>query len=64
VVTADPDAVMARARALDATVVHELTDQADYPSRDFTVADPDGKPLDVRNLRGLDLASYAPSCLI
>jgi hypothetical protein len=55
---------MARARALDATVVHELTDQADYPSRDFTVADPDGKPLDVRNVRGLDLASYAPSCLI
>jgi uncharacterized glyoxalase superfamily protein PhnB len=42
VVTADPDAVMARARALDATVVHELTDQTDYPSRDFTVADPDG----------------------
>jgi uncharacterized glyoxalase superfamily protein PhnB len=42
VVTADPDAVMARARALDVTVVHELTDQTDYPSRDFTVADPDG----------------------
>jgi uncharacterized glyoxalase superfamily protein PhnB len=42
VVTADPDAVMARARALDATVVHDLVDQTDYPSRDFTVADPDG----------------------
>lgn len=42
VVTANPDAVMVRARALDATVVHELTDQTDYPSRDFTVADPDG----------------------
>jgi uncharacterized glyoxalase superfamily protein PhnB len=42
VVTADPDAVMARARALDAAVVHELVDQTDYPSRDFTVADPDG----------------------
>ena len=42
VVTADPDVVMARARALDATIVHELTDQTDYPSRDFTVADPDG----------------------
>jgi uncharacterized glyoxalase superfamily protein PhnB len=42
VVTADPDAVMARARALDASVVHELVDQTDYPSRDFTVADPDG----------------------
>ena len=42
VVTAHPDAVMARARALDATIVHELTDHTDYPSRDFTVADPDG----------------------
>jgi len=42
VVTADPDAVMARARTLEATVVHELTDQTDYSSRDFTVADPDG----------------------
>jgi uncharacterized glyoxalase superfamily protein PhnB len=42
VVTADPDSVMLRARALEATVVHELVDQTDYPSRDFTVADPDG----------------------
>lgn len=42
VVTADPDTVMAKARALRATVVHELADQTDYPSRDFTVADPDG----------------------
>jgi len=42
VVTADPDAVMSHARTLEATVVHELTDQTDYPSRDFTVADPDG----------------------
>lgn len=42
VVTADPDAVMARARDLGAPVVHELVDQTDYPSRDFTVADPDG----------------------
>ena len=42
VVTADPDAVMARARELDASVVHELVDHTDYPSRDFTVADPDG----------------------
>jgi uncharacterized glyoxalase superfamily protein PhnB len=42
VVTPNPDAVMARARALDAPVVHELVDQTDYPSRDFTVADPDG----------------------
>jgi uncharacterized glyoxalase superfamily protein PhnB len=42
VVTADPDAVLVRAQALGATVVHELTEQTDYPSRDFTVADPDG----------------------
>ncbi len=42
VVTVDPDVVFSRARALDATVVHELTDQTDYPSRDFTLADPDG----------------------
>ena len=42
VVTADPDRVMARAQALGAAVVHELTDQTDYPSRDFTIADPDG----------------------
>lgn len=42
VVTADPDAVMARAHGLGATVVHELRDQTDYPSRDFTIADPDG----------------------
>jgi uncharacterized glyoxalase superfamily protein PhnB len=34
--------VMALARALDAPVVHELVDQTDYPSRDFTVTDPDG----------------------
>jgi len=39
VVTATPDAVMARARALEVMVVHELVDQTDYPSRDFTVAD-------------------------
>lgn len=42
VVTADPDAVMARARDLNARLVHEMTDQTDYPSRDFTIADPDG----------------------
>jgi uncharacterized glyoxalase superfamily protein PhnB len=42
VVTADPDAVMARARAVGATVVHELVDQTDYPSRELTVADADG----------------------
>ena len=42
VVVADPDAVMSRARALGATIVHELVSQTDYESRDFTVADPDG----------------------
>ena len=42
VVTVTPDAVLARARTLEARVVHELVDQTDYPSRDFTVADPDG----------------------
>lgn len=42
VVTADPDAVLSRARALGAEIVHELVNQTDYESRDFTVADPDG----------------------
>lgn len=42
VVTSDPDAVMDRAVALGAAVIHPLTDQTDYPSRDFTIADPDG----------------------
>ena len=42
VVTADPDAVLARATAMEARIVHEIVDQTDCPSRDFTVADPDG----------------------
>lgn len=42
VVTDDPDAVASRARSLGATIVHELVDQTDYPSRELTVADPDG----------------------
>ena len=42
VVTADPDAVHTRACELGALIVHELTDQTDYPSRDFTISDPDG----------------------
>jgi uncharacterized glyoxalase superfamily protein PhnB len=33
---------MERALSVGATVVHPLVDQNDYPSRDFTVADPDG----------------------
>ena len=42
VVTVDPDAVMARALAIGASVVNELTEQTDYTSREFTIADPDG----------------------
>lgn len=42
VVCSDPDAVMVRARELGAVVVHPLLDQSDYPSRDFTIEDPDG----------------------
>jgi uncharacterized glyoxalase superfamily protein PhnB len=42
VVTSDPDAVLKRALTIGATVVHPIVDQTDYPSRDFTVADPDG----------------------
>lgn len=42
VVTTDPEAVLARVQALGAPIVHELVSQSDYPSRDFTVADPDG----------------------
>ena len=41
VVTADPDAVLERAQAIGATVVHPMVDQPNYPSRDFTVKDPD-----------------------
>lgn len=33
---------MARAQALSSAIVHPLEDQTDYPSRDFTIADPDG----------------------
>jgi uncharacterized glyoxalase superfamily protein PhnB len=42
VVSSDPDAVMERALKVGATLVHPLVDQTDYPSRDFTLADPDG----------------------
>ncbi len=42
VVTSDPDAVLERTRAIGATVVHSIVDRSDYPSRDFTVEDPDG----------------------
>ncbi len=42
VVTAEPDAVLERARTLGATLVHPIVDQTDYPPRDVTVEDPDG----------------------
>jgi uncharacterized glyoxalase superfamily protein PhnB len=42
VVTADPDAVLERVLPTGATLVHPLTDQTDYPSRDFTVSDFEG----------------------
>jgi uncharacterized glyoxalase superfamily protein PhnB len=42
VVTSDPDAVMERALTAGATIVNPLVAQTDYPSRDFTVEDPDG----------------------
>lgn len=42
VVCTDPDTVRGRAVGIGATIVHEITDQVDYPAREFTVADPDG----------------------
>ncbi len=42
VVTGDPDTVLGRAEGVAAQIVHGITDQTDYPSREFTVADPDG----------------------
>jgi len=42
VVTSDPDTVIGRALLINATVVSPIADQIDYPSRDFTVEDPDG----------------------
>jgi uncharacterized glyoxalase superfamily protein PhnB len=42
VVTDDPDVVYARALALGAEVVRPIVDQSEYPSRDFSVRDPEG----------------------
>jgi len=42
VVCADPDAVLERVLATGVEIVHPIVDHTDYPSRDFTVADPDG----------------------
>ena len=42
VVCRDPDAVWAKAQSLAARVVHPIRDITDYPSREFTIADPDG----------------------
>ena len=52
VVTSDPDAVLERALTIGATVVHPIVDQTDYPSRDFTVADPDGNHWTFATLAG------------
>jgi uncharacterized glyoxalase superfamily protein PhnB len=41
IVTDDPDAVHARAKAAGAKIVRELND-TDYGSREFTAADPEG----------------------
>lgn len=41
VVVDDPDAVYAKARDLDATLVRDMADE-DYGSRGFSVADPEG----------------------
>lgn len=41
VVVDDPDAVYARARRIDATMVRELREE-DYGSRGFSIADPEG----------------------
>ncbi|MHB1087353.1 MAG: VOC family protein [Acidimicrobiales bacterium] len=42
VVTTDIDAAMERALLIRAKVVRPIVDHTDYPSRDFTVQDPDG----------------------
>ena len=42
VVTANPDAVLERAASFGATIVRHIEDVADYPSRNFTLEDPDG----------------------
>jgi len=42
VVTTDPDLVMERARSMDASVINPIVEQSDYPSREFTLEDPDG----------------------
>jgi len=55
---------MARARSVGATVIHELVDQTDYPSRDFTIADPDGNHwtfADVRRVTPVHRAVAEPT---
>ncbi|MEU0543106.1 VOC family protein [Nocardia sp. NPDC005978] len=42
IVTAEPDAIYARAVAAGATVIRELRDETDYESRGFTCRDPEG----------------------
>ncbi len=52
VVTDDPDAVYARALAAGAEVVRSIVDQSDYPSRDFTLRDPEGNTWTFMTYRG------------
>ncbi|WP_405485521.1 VOC family protein [Nocardia sp. NBC_00511] len=42
IVTAEPDALYARARAAGANITKELTDETDYESRGFVCRDPEG----------------------
>ena len=42
VVTADPDAVLARAEQHGYEVAKPMVEQTDYPAREFTLRDPDG----------------------
>jgi len=51
VVTAEPDALFARATAAGAAVVRELVD-TDYGSRDFAVRDPEGNIWSFGTYRG------------
>jgi uncharacterized glyoxalase superfamily protein PhnB len=51
IVTDDPDALCARARAAGATIVRELTD-TDYGSREFGALDPEGNTWSFGTYRG------------
>ncbi len=53
VVTAEPEAVHARARQLDAPVLRDMED-TDYGSRGFSVADPEGNRWSFGTYAGLE----------